>query len=133
MDEAVLWKLDEESKEKKISRNKLILQHLYEYYHQKENEEKDSLMVTREYVDRKISALKYALAYICQHMGIKAQACNNPGYHGETLVQADGNFYIVVTGYDELKPRHYIIYETDKITISKIIENNSILLKYFEF
>ena len=61
MDEAhaaVLWKLDEESKEKKISRNKLILQHLYEYYQQKENEEKDGLVVTREYVDRKISALK---------------------------------------------------------------------------
>ncbi|MFG6329440.1 MAG: hypothetical protein K1W06_08235 [Lachnospiraceae bacterium] len=61
MDEAhaaVLWKLDEESKEKKISRNKLILQHLYEYYQQKENEEEDSLVVTREYVDRKISALK---------------------------------------------------------------------------
>lgn len=61
MDEAhaaVLWKLDEESRERKISRNKLILQHLYEYYQQKENEEKDGLMVTREYVDRKISALK---------------------------------------------------------------------------
>ncbi len=61
MDEAhaaVLWKLDKESKKKKISRNKLILQHLYEYYQQKENEEKDSLVVTREYVDRKISALK---------------------------------------------------------------------------
>lgn len=62
MDEAhaaVLWKLDEESGEKKISRNRLILQHLFTYYQQKESEEKDAGMaVTKEYVDGKISALK---------------------------------------------------------------------------
>ncbi len=70
---------------------------------------------------------------MCQHMGIKAQACNNLDYHGETLVQADGNFYIAVTGYDEPRPRHYMVYETDKAAIGKIIENNSILIKHFEF
>ncbi|MCI8748280.1 MAG: hypothetical protein HFH67_10515 [Lachnospiraceae bacterium] len=78
-------------------------------------------------------ASRYALAYMCQHMGIKAQACNNLDYHGETLVQADGNFYIAVTGYDEPRPRHYMVYETDKAAIGKIIENNSILIKHFEF
>lgn len=62
MDEAhvaVLWKLDKESEEKKVSRNKLILQHLYEYYQQKENEEKETTMVvTKEYVDGRINAVK---------------------------------------------------------------------------
>ena len=61
MDEAhaaVLWKLDKESEEKKISRNRLILQHLYEYYQQEEKEEGAAMIVTREYVDKKISALK---------------------------------------------------------------------------
>lgn len=55
---AVLWKLDEESREKKISRNRLILQHLYEYYQQEEKEEGAAMIVTREYVDKKISTLK---------------------------------------------------------------------------
>ena len=44
---------------KKVSRNKLILQHLYEYYQQKENEEKETTMVvTKEYVDGRINAVK---------------------------------------------------------------------------
>ena len=61
MDEAhaaVLWKLDKESEEKKISRNRLILQHLYEYYQQEEKGEDTTTAVTKEYVDKKISALE---------------------------------------------------------------------------
>ncbi len=61
MDEAhaaVLWKLDKESEEKKISRNRLILQHLYEYYQQEEKGEDATTAVTKEYVDKKISALE---------------------------------------------------------------------------
>lgn len=76
-------------------------------------------------------ASRYALAYICQHMGIKAQACNNLNYHGETLVQADGNFYIVVTGYDEPKPRHYMVYDMPEDKINKIMEDNTIFKEYF--
>lgn len=64
-------------------------------------------------------------------MGIKAQACNNPGYHGETLVQADGNFYIVVTGYDEPEPRHYMVYDMPEDKINKIMEENTIFKEYF--
>lgn len=58
MDEAhaaVLWKLDKESEEKKISRNRLILQHLYEYYQQ---EEDAAMAATKEYVDKKINTLR---------------------------------------------------------------------------
>lgn len=61
MDEAhaaVLWKLDKESEEKKISRNRLILQHLYEYYQQEEKSGDATMAVTKEYVDKKISALE---------------------------------------------------------------------------
>lgn len=61
MDEAhaaVLWKLDKESEEKKISRNRLILEHLYEYYQQEEKSGDATMAVTREYVDKKISTLK---------------------------------------------------------------------------
>lgn len=61
MDEAhaeVLWKLDKESEEKKISRNRLILQHLYEYYQQEEKGEDATMAVTKEYVDKKISTLR---------------------------------------------------------------------------
>lgn len=61
MDEAhaaVLWKLDKEPEEKKISRNRLILQHLYEYYQQEEKGGDATTAVTKEYVDKKISALE---------------------------------------------------------------------------
>lgn len=60
MDEAhaaVLWKLDKESEEKKISRSRLILQHLYEYYQQEENGEDAAIVATKEYVDKKLSLI----------------------------------------------------------------------------
>lgn len=76
-------------------------------------------------------ASRYALAYMCQHMGIKAQACGNLDYHGKTLVQADGEFYIIITGYDEPKPRHYTVYCIPEDKADKIMEENNIFKGYF--
>lgn len=65
-------------------------------------------------------------------MGIKAVACRNIDYHGQTLVKADGIFYMVITGYNEPKPRQYLIYEMTAEGVEKVAEENNIDLAYFD-
>lgn len=77
------------------------------------------------------SASRYALQYMCNHMGLKAIACSNLDAHGETLVYADGRFYVAVTGYNEPKPRRYAIYETGGEALEKLVEENNIDLDCF--
>lgn len=79
------------------------------------------------------SASRYALQYMCNHMGIKAAACGNLDEHGKTLVYADGKFYVIVTGYNEPKPRQYDIYEIDENSLRELAEKNSIDLNYFYY
>lgn len=77
------------------------------------------------------SASRYAVQYMCEYLGIKAVACRNLDYHGKTLVVADGVVYIVVTGYDEPKPRGYLISEVSEESLKKICEDNGFLIEYF--
>lgn len=76
-------------------------------------------------------ASRYAVQYMCSHMGIKALACRNYDAHGQTLVFADGKFYLVVTGYNEPKPRSYSMYEISGEGLEKLVEENLIDLNYF--
>lgn len=76
-------------------------------------------------------ASRYAVQYMCSHMGIKALACRNYDAHGQTLVFADGKFYLVITGYNEPKPRKYTMYEISGAALEKLAEENLIDLNYF--
>lgn len=76
-------------------------------------------------------ASRYAVQYMCSHMGIKALACRNYDAHGQTLVFADGKFYLVITGYNEPKPRKYTMYEISGVALEKLAEENLIDLNYF--
>ena len=76
-------------------------------------------------------ASRYAVQYMCSHMGIKALACRNYDAHGQTLVFADGKFYLVITGYNEPKPRKYTMYEISGEALEKLAEDNLIDLNYF--
>ncbi len=78
------------------------------------------------------SASRYALQFMCEHMGIQAVACGNIDYHGQTLVKADGVFYMVITGYNEPRPRQYTIYEMSAEGLKKLAEDNNIDLSYFK-
>lgn len=51
--------------------------------------------------------------------------------HGQTLVFADGRFYMVITGYNELKPQSYSMYEISGEALKKMAEENLIDLDYF--
>lgn len=56
-------------------------------------------------------ASRITVEMLCIQIGIKAVACTNFEYHGKTLVKIGSTYYMVVTGYDEPKPRSYLIYE----------------------
>ena len=77
------------------------------------------------------SASRYALQYMCNHMGIKAAACGNLDAHGKTLVYADGRFYVIITGFNEPKPRQYMIYEISGEALEDLAEQNNFDLDYF--
>ena len=76
-------------------------------------------------------ASRYALQYLCNYMGIKAVACRNLDDHGKTLLYADGGFYVIVTGFNEPKPRPYGIYEVSGTALENLAEKNKFDLDYF--
>jgi hypothetical protein len=77
-------------------------------------------------------ASRYLVKYLCDAEGIKALACAGENYHGDTLVKADGKMYIVVTGFNEPKPRRYMIMEMTEQTLQKVAEESRIDLSYFD-
>lgn len=76
-------------------------------------------------------ASRFALRYMCNHMGIKAAGCGNLNAHGKTLVYADGKFYVIVTGFNEPKPRPYGIYEINGRDLEDLADENNFDLDYF--
>ena len=76
-------------------------------------------------------ASRFALQYMCNHMGIKAAGCGNLNAHGKTLVYADGKFYVIVTGLIEPKPRPYGIYEIRGRALEDLADENNFDLDYF--
>ena len=77
-------------------------------------------------------ASRWAVGTLCRYIGIKAWECNTISYHGETLIKADGEFYMFVTGYDEPKPRSYSMWKVPEEQMDKIVEDNGIWMGYFD-
>lgn len=78
-------------------------------------------------------ASRVLLAYMCKHMGMKAEPCGEFEYHGETLVKVDGTYYIVITGFDEPCPRRYVITEiTNQSQLQKIMDDNNLSPAMFD-
>lgn len=69
-------------------------------------------------------ASRMALEYMCKHMEIKARACGNFDYHGQTLIKAERKYYVITTGYNEPKPRSYSITEVSGADLEKIMADN---------
>lgn len=76
-------------------------------------------------------ASRYAVVYLCEYIGVKAQACRSVNAHGMTVVQADGKFYLIVTGYEGKKPRDYSMYEIDEATVRSYGEKYNLYIAYF--
>jgi hypothetical protein len=77
-------------------------------------------------------ASRYLVKYLCEAAGLKALACLGENYDGKTLVKADGKMYIVVTGFNEPKPRKYMIMELTEKTLQNVAEGSRIDLSYFD-
>lgn len=76
-------------------------------------------------------ASRYAVHYMCEYLGIKSAPCGNVNYHGKTLVVADGVIYMVTTGFDEPRPRDYMIGEVASDKLEQICEDNWLNIDYF--
>lgn len=76
-------------------------------------------------------ASRYAVVYLCEYIGVKAQACRSVNAHGMTVVQADGKFYLIITGYEGKKPRDYSMYEIDEATVRSYGEKYNLYIAYF--
>lgn len=77
-------------------------------------------------------ASRYFVKYLCETVGIKALACIGEGYDGNTLVKADGKMYIVVTGFNEPRPRRYMLMELTDQALQNVAKGSRIDLSYFE-
>ena len=71
-------------------------------------------------------ASRYAVEYLCRYLGLKACACGDFEYHGCTVVVADGKNYMIVTGYNEPRPRSYMMYELSEADLEKVKAENPI-------
>ena len=71
-------------------------------------------------------ASRYAVQYMCQYFGIKAGALRSFDIHGQTLVLADGKYYIVTTGYDMVRSRTYNVSEITGERARQLMETVSL-------
>ena len=76
-------------------------------------------------------ASRVAMMQICREIGLKACACYQYEDHGETIVKADGVLYLVITGFNEPKPRPYMITELTAESFADYAERNHIDPAYF--
>lgn len=76
-------------------------------------------------------ASRVAMMQICREIGLKACACYEFEDHGETIVKADGILYLVITGFNEPKPRQYMITELTAESFADYVERNHIDPAYF--
>ncbi len=77
-------------------------------------------------------ASRYAVEKLCRYIGIKAQGCGSFHEHGKTVVKADGRYYIYTTGFDEPKPRSYMVSETTYRHLADHSGEMGIWMGYFE-
>ena len=76
-------------------------------------------------------ASRVAMMQICREIGLTACACYQFEDHGETIVKADGVLYLVITGFNEPKPRRYMITELTAEGFADYAERNHIDPAYF--
>lgn len=76
-------------------------------------------------------ASRVAMMEICRAIGLKACACYQYEDHGETIVKADGVLYLVITGFNEPKPRRYMVMELTAESFADYAERNHIDPAYF--
>lgn len=71
-------------------------------------------------------ASRFLVEKLCRRMGIRACACNDFDFHGQTLVKIGDKYYLIITGFNEAKPRSYMITETSETDAKKLMEASRI-------
>ncbi|MBR1742235.1 MAG: hypothetical protein IJ733_10305 [Lachnospiraceae bacterium] len=77
-------------------------------------------------------ASRYAMEILCRYIDVKAQGCGGLNEHGKTVVKADGKYYIYTTGFNEPRPRSYMVSETTYSYLAEHAKEMGIWMGYFE-
>lgn len=77
-------------------------------------------------------ASRFAMEVLCRYIGVKAQGCGSLNEHGKTVVKADGKYYIYTTGFDEPRPRSYMVSETAYSYLAEHAKEMGIWMGYFD-
>ena len=77
-------------------------------------------------------ASRYAMEILCRYIDVKAQGCGGLNEYGKTVVKADGKYYIYTTGFNEPRPRSYMVSETTYSYLAEHAKEMGIWMGYFE-
>ena len=77
-------------------------------------------------------ASRYAMEILCRYIDVKAQGCGGLNEHGKTVVKADGKYYIYTTGFNEPRPRSYMVSETTYSYLAEHAKEMEIWMGYFD-
>lgn len=77
-------------------------------------------------------ASRYAVETLCRYIGVKAQGCGSGNEHGKTVVKADGKYYIYTTGFNEPRPRSYMVSETSYGYLAGHAKEMGLWMGYFD-
>lgn len=75
---------------------------------------------------------RWFVKYLCEAVGIKALACVGTGMDGTTLAKADGEMYIVVTGFNTQEKGRYLLYKPNESTLQRVVATSKIDMAYFD-
>ena len=69
---------------------------------------------------------------MCKYMGVKAVPCCSIDYHGKLIVKYNDDYYMFTTGFNEPKPRSYMMYKIEEEYLEKIFKDNRITEEMFK-
>ena len=75
---------------------------------------------------------RWFVKHLCDSIGVKALACLGPGSDGMNLCKADGEMYIMITGFNTDVRGKYMLYKPSEETLKRVVSNSKIDLSYFD-
>lgn len=75
---------------------------------------------------------RWFVKYLCDSIGVKALACLGSGSDGMDLCKADGEMYIMITGFNTDVPGRYLLYKPSEETLKRVVSNSKIDITYFD-
>lgn len=75
---------------------------------------------------------RWFVKYLCDSIGVKALACLGPRSDGMDLCKADGDMYIMITGFNTDVRGRYLLYKPSEEMLKRVVSNSKIDITYFD-